>query len=158
MLEDWRQEEKGMTEDEMVGWHHQLNGHEFEKTPGVGDGQGSLVCCSPWGLKESDTTEDWTELNLPLSTLLTALPCHCSSQASHAPISVCLLQVPSIWNVLLTSRKYPTVLRSLLKCHLMQTFQVLLKYSPFTYFIEFIIMWHYIIYLHVHLFYWLYPP
>ena len=45
------------TEDEMVGWHHQLNGHEFEQAPGVSDGQGSLVCCSPWGLKESDMTE-----------------------------------------------------------------------------------------------------
>ena len=62
---DWRQEEKGMTEDEMVGWHHQLNGHEFEWTPGDGDWQGGLVCCSPWGHKESDTTErlNWTELN-----------------------------------------------------------------------------------------------
>ena len=54
---DWRQEEKGTVEDEMVGWHHQLNGHEFEQVPGVGDGQGGLVCCSPWGRKESDTTE-----------------------------------------------------------------------------------------------------
>ena len=44
-------------EDEMVGWHHQLNGHEFEYTPGVGDGQGGLACCGPWGHKESDTTE-----------------------------------------------------------------------------------------------------
>ena len=52
----WRQE-KGMTEDEMVGWHHLLNGHEFEQALGVGDGQGSLVCSSPWGRKESDTTE-----------------------------------------------------------------------------------------------------
>ena len=61
---DWRQEEKGMTEDEMVGWHHQRNGHEFEWTPGVGDGQGGLVCCSSWGHKESDMTEwlNWTEL------------------------------------------------------------------------------------------------
>ena len=61
---DWRQEEKGMTEDEVVGWHHWLNGHEFEKTPGVGDGQGGLACCSPWGHKELDTTEwpNWTEL------------------------------------------------------------------------------------------------
>ena len=61
---DWRQEEKGMKKDEMVGWHYQLYGHEFEQAPGVGDGQGSLVCCSPWGLKESDTTEqlNWTEL------------------------------------------------------------------------------------------------
>ena len=49
--------EKGTVWDEMVGWHHQLDGHEFEKVPGVGDGQGSLVCCSPWGRKESDTTE-----------------------------------------------------------------------------------------------------
>ena len=46
---DWRQKEKGMTEDEMLGWHHWLNGHEFEQVPGVGDGQGSLVCFSPWG-------------------------------------------------------------------------------------------------------------
>ena len=60
---DWRQEKKGMTEDEMVGWHHRLNGHEFEWALGVGDGQGSLACCSPWDHKESDTTEqlNWTE-------------------------------------------------------------------------------------------------
>ena len=49
-------EEKGMTEDEMAGWHHPLDGREFEQVPGVGDGQGSLACCSPWGCKESDTT------------------------------------------------------------------------------------------------------
>ena len=65
---DWRQEEKGMTEDEMVGWHHWLNGHEFQQALGVGDGQGSLECCSPWGCKESDTTEtkwlNWTVLIL----------------------------------------------------------------------------------------------
>ena len=48
---------QGMTEDEMVGWHHQLDGHEFEQALGVGGGQGSLVCCSPWGHKESDMTE-----------------------------------------------------------------------------------------------------
>ena len=48
---------KGMTEDEMVGWHHQLNGQGFEKTPGVGDGQGGLAYCGSWGRKESDTTE-----------------------------------------------------------------------------------------------------
>ena len=46
-----------MTEDEMVGWHHRLNGYEFEQAPGVGEGQGSLACCSPWGCKESDMTE-----------------------------------------------------------------------------------------------------
>ena len=54
---DWRQEEKGTTEDQMIGWHHWLDGHEFEPSLGVGDGQGSLVCCSPWGRKESDITE-----------------------------------------------------------------------------------------------------
>ena len=53
---DWRQEEKGMTEDKMVGWHYWLDGHEFEQVPGVGNGQGSLVCCSPWGSKKSDMT------------------------------------------------------------------------------------------------------
>ena len=52
-----RQEKKGMTDDEMVGWHHQLDGHEFEQAPGVGEGQGSLVCCSPRGRKESDMTK-----------------------------------------------------------------------------------------------------
>ena len=60
---DWRWEEKGTTEDEMVGWHHWLDGHEFEQTPGVGDGQGGLACCGSRGLKESDMTEwlNWTE-------------------------------------------------------------------------------------------------
>ena len=60
---DWRWEEKGTTEDEMVGWHHWLSWPEFEWAPGVGDGQGGLACCSPWGHKESDTTEqlNWTE-------------------------------------------------------------------------------------------------
>ena len=52
-----RQEEKGTTEDKMVGWHHRLDGHEFEQALGVGDGHGSLACCSPWGRKESDSTE-----------------------------------------------------------------------------------------------------
>ena len=54
---DSRQEEKGTTEDEIVGWHHQLNGHEYEQALGDGEGQGSLVCCRPWGPKELDTTE-----------------------------------------------------------------------------------------------------
>ena len=63
---DWGQEEKGTTEDEMAGWHHWLNGHESEWTPGIGDGQGGLTCCNSWGRKEWDTTEqlNWTELNL----------------------------------------------------------------------------------------------
>ena len=59
---DWNQEEKGMTEDEMAGWYHQLNGHEFKQASGVGDGQGGLECYSPWSHKESDTLSDWTEL------------------------------------------------------------------------------------------------
>ena len=60
--QDWRQE-KGTTEDEIVGWHHRLNGHEYEQAPRVGDRQGSLVCCCPWGCKKSDMTEglNWTE-------------------------------------------------------------------------------------------------
>ena len=61
---DWGQEEKGTTEHEMAEWHHRLDGHEFEWTWGVGDGQGGLACCNSWGHKESDTTErlNWTEL------------------------------------------------------------------------------------------------
>ena len=63
---DWRWEEKGMTEDEMAGWHHRLNGHGFGWTPGIDNGQGGLVCCSSWGCKELDMTErlNWTELFL----------------------------------------------------------------------------------------------
>ena len=59
---DWRQEQKRMTEDEMAGWHHQLNGHESEQTSRDGEGQGSLACCSPWCCKESDMTE-WLNNN-----------------------------------------------------------------------------------------------
>ena len=80
---DWMQEDKGTTEDEMVGWHHQFDGHEFDLALGVGDGQGSLVCCSPWGHKELDTTEwlNWTELTIYslvilLSQFLTSLLFH----------------------------------------------------------------------------------
>ena len=62
---EWRQEEKGTTEDETVGWHHQLDGHEFDQASGVGDEQGCLAHCSPWGRRESEMTErlNWTELN-----------------------------------------------------------------------------------------------
>ena len=59
---DWGQEEKGMTEDEMAGWHHRLDGCEFEWTLGVGDGQGGLACCDSWGRKQTRLS-DWTELN-----------------------------------------------------------------------------------------------
>ena len=63
MLGDWGQEEKGTTEDEMVGWYHQLNGHGFGWTPGVGDGQGGLACCGSWDCKERTWMSEWTELN-----------------------------------------------------------------------------------------------
>ena len=71
-MRDWGQEEKGTTEDEMIGWHHQFNGHEFEQVRGVGDGQGGLVCCDPWGHKELDTTErlNSTELMGPDAMIL----------------------------------------------------------------------------------------
>ena len=69
--QDWKQEEKWMTEDEMVGWHHWHDGHEFEQALGVGDGQGSLSSCGPWGLKESDMIElNWTELSASLKLWL----------------------------------------------------------------------------------------
>ena len=60
---DWRREEKGPTEDEMVRWHHLLNGHEFQQAPGVGDGQGGLACCNSWVAKSWTRLMDWTELN-----------------------------------------------------------------------------------------------
>ena len=83
---DWGQEEKGTTEDGMVGWHHQLDGHEFEQTPGVGDGQGNLACCSPWGRKESDTTErlNWTDYYRLNNSDTWLWPLSCSWQRSGA--------------------------------------------------------------------------
>ena len=68
---DWGQEEKGMTEDEMAGWHHQLDGHEFGWTPGVRDGQEGLACCNSWGRKELDMTErlNWTVSQNPLEEM-----------------------------------------------------------------------------------------
>ena len=84
---DWGQEEKGTTEDEMVVWHHQLNGHGFGWTPGVGDGQGSLVCCSPWGHKESDTTEqlNWTELRTLVCMSAQSCPTLCNPMDCSSP-------------------------------------------------------------------------
>ena len=83
---DWGQKEKGMTEDETAGWHHRLNGHGCGWTPGVGDGQGGLACCSSWGRKESDTTEwlKWITMCVTVKKLInkqhglyyvTPLPC-----------------------------------------------------------------------------------
>ena len=76
---DWRWEEKGMTEDEMVGWHHWLDGHEFEQSLGIGDGQGSLACCSPLGCKESDMTERLNWLTEEWISLL------CENQTNNNP-------------------------------------------------------------------------
>ena len=78
---DWRQEEKGMTEDEMAGWHHGLDGHESEWTLGFGDGQGGLVCCNSWDHKESDMTErlKWTEMNW--TELMPLTPWHTVTEA-----------------------------------------------------------------------------
>ena len=93
---DWRQEEKGTAEDEMVGWHHRLHGHEFEPGPGVGDGQGGLACCSPWGHKESDMTEElnWTELMLELQQRPTV--CKDSKVAMMYHITPSPQQIPTL--------------------------------------------------------------
>ena len=74
-----------MTENEKVGWHHQLNGHEFEQASGVGDGQESLVCCSPWCRKESDTTEQLNNNNRGTSTFEAWLACVCACMWTCVP-------------------------------------------------------------------------
>ena len=95
---DWRQEEKGTTEDEMVGWHHRLNGPEFEQALGAGDGQGSLACCSPWGCKELDSTE-W------LNWITTCCSPHCLITHAFAK------------NLLLCIRCYMTIKPMSIFCH-----------------------------------------
>ena len=90
---DWGQEEKGTTENEMVGWHHRLDGREFEQAPGDGEGQGSLACCSPWGHKEADTIE-W--LNGKLGLRVTVGWCQIPSSPSlyflsHVQLVGCLI-------------------------------------------------------------------
>ena len=82
---DWRQEVKGATEDDMVGWHYWLNVHEFEQSPGGGEGQGKLVCCSPWGHKKSDTTK-WPNNNKRDLTSRTIH--HMRTFKMHAPHTV----------------------------------------------------------------------
>ena len=79
---DWRQEEKGTTEDEMTGWHHRLDRHEFGWTPGVGDRQGSLECCDSWGRKESNTTEwlNWLAVSIAKCSLWESKFCFNSSE------------------------------------------------------------------------------
>ena len=78
-----------MTEDEMVGWHHRLNGHEFEQTPGIGDGQGSLTCCSPWGRKESDTTYQ-KQTFIMVENYIFVLRCKNSTYSSKSKVFVVL--------------------------------------------------------------------
>ena len=75
---DWGQEEKGMTEDEMVGWHHWLNGHEFDQTPGDREGQGGLACCSSWSLKEPHTTEWLNNSNSKSFNTSLTMPSFCA--------------------------------------------------------------------------------
>ena len=88
---DWGQEEKGPTEDEMVGWHHQLNGHGFGWTLEVGDGQGGLVCCGSWSRKELDMTEllNWTELWDNASSLLTSKDLPCAHSFGKVSLTSC---------------------------------------------------------------------
>ena len=83
--QDWRQEEKGMTEDEMAGWHHWLHGYVSEQALGVGDGEGTLACCSPWSLKGLDITEwlNWTDKNLPAKICV----CVSARTLSHSVVS-----------------------------------------------------------------------
>ena len=100
---DWRREEKGTTEGEMVGWHHRLNEHEFEKSSGVGDGEGGLACCSPWGRKELDMTErlTWTELRpgvtIPSTDNILWFSCVLDRIISFHLIAIWDLSIPGNW-------------------------------------------------------------
>ena len=101
--EDWGKEEKVMTEDEMVGWHHWLDGHVFGWTPRVGDGQGGLECCGSWSLKESDTTErlNWTELTiivlLSISPFMSVSVCLKYWGAPMFGAYICTIVMSSSW-------------------------------------------------------------
>ena len=103
---DWRQEEKGTTENAMAGWHHCLDGHESEWTLGVGDGLGGLACCDSWGGKESDMTEwlNWTELNWRKESSVSQISsmlrvCHCLSRCGVCP-QVGRAEILNIWYLL----------------------------------------------------------
>ena len=116
---DWGQEEKGMTEDEMAGWHHRLDGHEFEWTLGVGDGQGGLACCDSWGCRESDMTAwlNWTEL-----IFLMLIVNHVFKILYFSSLLVVYKNVVSFWSYVdLILILYPVILLNLLlkkKCYL----------------------------------------
>ena len=100
--QDWRQEEKGTIGEEMGGWHHQFNGHEFEQTPGDDEGQGSLVCCSPQGLKELDTTEqlnnNWSSGSLD-SALNTNYSCHWRSHLFSLVLRFLMYKIISVYKI-----------------------------------------------------------
>ena len=114
-----KQEEKGMTEDEMAGWYHRLNGHEFEQTPGDGEGHGSLVCWSPWGHKELDMTE-WLNNNQKclhwsvLNRILRGLSADSQSSLCADFFSLVLMPVNLIYIILLRLLALSPQLRSLL--------------------------------------------
>ena len=112
---DWGQEEKGMTEDKIVGWHHRLNRHGFGWTLGVGDGQGGLACCGSWGRKESDTTEqlNWTEITDAQMYSVHGFP----YQDTHAVLSLRKKKTKQMENTVLGSKNpwnqgYPTWARA----------------------------------------------
>ena len=111
---DWGQEEKGMTEDEMAGWHHWCDGRESGWTLGVGDGQGGLVCCSSWGRKESDMTErlNWTELNwshhqhsLCMNWKFSALMPFISTKFHPVTVALVSFTPSSFWDLFFTHTK-----------------------------------------------------
>ena len=92
---DWGQQEKGATEDEMVGWHHRLNGREFEQTPGDGEGQGSLVQCSPWVAKCQTWLSNWAKKNKP-TYLNPELPLLHSW--NHTAVLICIRYLGWVWD------------------------------------------------------------
>ena len=115
---DWGQEEKGMTENEMPGWHHWLDGHEFGWTPGVGDGQGGLASCNSWGRKESDTTErvnwtNWTELKC--SYVLLKMKQH---RYKRSPFLTFSNSIVFLLSFATWGNHYPSVLLNFYRTHL----------------------------------------
>jgi len=94
---DWRQEEKGTTEDKMVGWHHWLSGHEFEQAPGVGDEQGSLVCCSPWGCRLGHDWVNWTDGSFSNVTMFSSSHNCFLSQITNTAIFSCIRIGQILW-------------------------------------------------------------
>ena len=121
---DWRQEEQGTTVDEMAGWHHRLNGRKLEWTLGDGDGQGGLACCSSWGCKESDTTEqlNWTELKRH-DWWFFSWPCEDTSKRKPwANLEVCSHHAPCLPAPWCWSFQFPLFFRTVMRktfylCH-----------------------------------------